>query len=320
LAAPRPPRRAFAALLLVTLIWGWTFVWMDQALEAVRRASGAAAEPAGIAWFMSLRFGLATVLMLLLPGVRRRAPGLPAGSLLLGGPLVAGFFLQMYGLREVSPAVSAFLTSLYVVFTALLGALLGRRSGSVFLLAGVLLATLGSAFIGGPPQVHFGFAELLTVGSAFVFAVHILLTDAVTRRLPVLPVTAGSFAVVTLGSLAALGIESRRPESPGAEEWLAWLREPDFLLPLLASSILATVLALSLMNRFQKELPPVRAAVLYAIEPVWAALIGLALGRQEVDLWLVAGGSALLAGNLLADHGARLAWLLRAPWRQRART
>ena len=58
------------------------------------------------------------------------------------------------------------------------------------------------------------------------------------------------------------------------------------------------------MNVFQRELDPVRAAILYAIEPVWAALIAIALGLGEADRWLWIGGLALLGGNLIAELGS----------------
>jgi drug/metabolite transporter (DMT)-like permease len=70
---------------------------------------------------------------------------------------------------------------------------------------------------------------------------------------------------------------------------------------MLLSSILATVVALSLMNMFQRDLDPVRAAILYALEPVWAALVAIAAGMEHADPWLWIGGAALLAGNLIAE-------------------
>jgi drug/metabolite transporter (DMT)-like permease len=76
------------------------------------------------------------------------------------------------------------------------------------------------------------------------------------------------------------------------------------------SSVLATVLALSLMNLFQRRLDPVRAAVLYAFEPIWAALFGIAAGTDRFTTYLWLGGGLLLSGNLIAELGQR--------WKQRA--
>ena len=67
------------------------------------------------------------------------------------------------------------------------------------------------------------------------------------------------------------------------------------------TSLLATVVAISMMNVFQRDLDPVRAAILYAIEPIWASIFAIALGLAVADVWLWVGGSALFAGNLVAE-------------------
>lgn len=326
---PRPAsRRAVWALLCVTVLWGLTFVWMKQGIETAERRLGPAGATAGIGLFMSLRFGLAALGMLALPAVRRGLVrdrtgehergaarlGVWTGGGVIGGLLLAGFLLQMFGLRGVSAPVSAFLTSLYVVFTALLTAARARRVPGLALLAGAALATFGAGFIQGPPQLSFGPAEWLTVGCAFAFAVHILATEHVTLRVAPLPVTFTTFAWVTLGSLATLAWGALGPGAPtpadlgepGAEGGLAGALvglalDPAFATPMLLSCLLATVLALSLMNTYQRELEPVRAAILYAVEPVWASLAALGLGQADVDRWLVIGGVALVAGNLIAE-------------------
>jgi drug/metabolite transporter (DMT)-like permease len=70
---------------------------------------------------------------------------------------------------------------------------------------------------------------------------------------------------------------------------------------------LATVVALSLMNHFQRELDPVRAAILYAFEPIWASVFGLVYGTDKVTVYLWLGGGLLLAGNIVAEIGQRRA-------------
>jgi len=300
--------RPVLALLLVTVIWGWTFVWMKRGVLASQRVLGAdgTSVAAGVALFMTLRFALAAGVLVFWPGARRGVGGAWRGGLVLGGLLFAGFVLQMLGLEGVSPPVSAFLTSLYVVFTALLTALAGGGRPGVLLGLGVVLATLGAGFIGGPPHLTFGWAEWLTVGCAIVFALHILATDVVTRSIPPMPVTLTSFCwVAGLSALFLVAICLAGSHTPGELARLAL--DPQFAWPMLASSILATVLALSLMNLYQRELDPVRAAILYAIEPVWASVISIAGGLSRPDFWLFAGGGALLAGNVLAELGPLLA-------------
>ncbi len=279
---------------------------MKQALIAADAAVGPAGLHAAIGLFVALRFGLA---LLVLPIARPRLlAGLSgaawSGGALLGFLLWSGFLLQMLGLEGVSPAVSAFLTSLYVLFTAVLQVVIQRRPVGVWLWVGAVLATLGAGFIDGPPQLSFGVPEWLTVLCAFVFALHILATDAVTKRVEPLAVTWTSFAWTALGGLLVVAWTLGRDSGPDVEQLLELVRDRAFLQPMVLSSVLATALALSLMNVYQRELAPMRAAILYAIEPIWASCIALALGLQHLGAWLFVGGAALLAGNLIAEWGA----------------
>lgn len=303
---------AIVALLVVTVIWGGTFVWMKQALDAVAAELGPAGSTAGISLFMAARFGLAAACLFVFVPASRRGLGREAwiGGFWIGLVLFGGFVLQMMGLEEVSPAVSAFLTSLYVLFTAVLTAGLERRPPGFALFAGVVLATVGAGFIRGRPELGFNTGEVLTVACAVLFAVHILLTDRVTKRLPPMPVTLASFLWVTAGGLVMLAMSLVSGRGPGVTATLELAIAPAFAMPLVLSSLLATVVALSLMNVYQRRLDPVRAAVLYAFEPIWAALFGIAAGTDRFTIYLGLGGALLLAGNLIAELGQR--------WKQRA--
>jgi drug/metabolite transporter (DMT)-like permease len=209
----------------------------------------------------------------------------------------------MRGLSDVSPAVSAFLTSLYVIFTALLAALKSRRGLRWSLAAGAVLATLGAGLVRGRPELHFTFAEWLTVGAAFAFGVHILATDRLTRVVEPMRVTFTSFVVVALGNLAIFGVCLLRDDALTREHVIGLLCAREFLVPLVEITVLATVVALSLMNLFQRDLDPVRAAILYAFEPIFALFFGLAAGLEVLTPWLWIGGGMILLGNLVAEMG-----------------
>ncbi len=304
---PSPPTRtAVLALLVVTVIWGWTFIWMTEALDTARAYMGEDGMVVAVGLFMMVRFGMATLGLPLVLQASRLGMGSPAvwrDGALLAAILLAAFLLQMFGLQGVGPAVSAFLTSLYVAFTALFSRLLGRTRGGLPLAVGVLMTTIGAGFISGPPQLAFDLPEWLTVLCALLFAVHILATDIITRRVPPLAVSVSTFAWVTLGSGGTALVGWLLYPELTADQLVGLLGNPGFYIPALLTSILGTGVALTLLNQFQKQLDPVRAAILYALEPVWASLIALAMGMGRLDHWLVLGGGALLAGNLVAELG-----------------
>jgi drug/metabolite transporter (DMT)-like permease len=294
--------KATLALLIVTVSWGWTFVWMEDALTA-----GKAVSPEGlwpiIALFMVIRFSLAvvTVPFFVKGSIKRFSSSELQGGFVLALLLVLGFLLQLWGLDRVTAPVSAFLTSLYVIFTLLMTTIAARRAPRRGLMVGALLATFGAGFISGPPHVNFALGEGLSVGCAFVFAVHILATDYYTKREDPAALTFLSFLGTALLTLAVLVIATSMNDAVDTETLIAIATDEDFMWPTILSSIFATSLALTLMNFFQRDLPPVRAAILYALEPIWASMVALSIGQTEPTLWLYIGGGALLLGNLVAE-------------------
>jgi drug/metabolite transporter (DMT)-like permease len=296
--------RALLALLAVTIIWGWSFIWIKTSLTAAERVLGHPGGPAVISLYVTVRFGIAAAVLVLWSRART---GLDRGAwragAILGGLLFVGFLFQMVGLEHVSPPVSAFLTSLYVVFSAIITAWLHRARPHLPFLAGVLLATFGAGFIEGPPHLTYGLGEWLTVVSAFIFAIHIVATDRLTKVHASLPVTLAMFAITTLLALLSLGGCALRADAPTAAQMVELLRTTDFIVPMLLSTFLGTIVALTLINVFQKDMDPVRAAILYALEPIWTTAIAAALGMGLPGLWLWIGGGSLLAGNIIAELG-----------------
>ena len=208
--------------------------------------------------------------------------------------MLAGFILQMIGIDSVSPSVSAFLTSLYVVFTAILSVKISDRKPTRMMIAGVALATIGAGFIDGPPHIVWGTGEILTVACAFFFALHIIFTDSVTKKLNPLAVTSTSFAVLVVGALIIALIASG--DIMVVE--VAW--QEGVVLPLLLLGLFGSLACILMLNAFQKYLNPTHAAIIYSFEPVWATLYGWSEDLVDLSMWLLMG-LLLLLGNIIVE-------------------
>ena len=296
-------QKATIALFIVTIIWGCTFLWLKRALDSADSVSSAQTNVVST-FFVTLRFGLTLPLVFYFtPSIRKNLGDYRSwyDGFILAFFMLGGFLFQMIGLEGISPAVSAFLTSLYVIFTALILAYLAGRFQSKSLLFGVLLATFGAGYIQGPPELHYDIAEWLTILCAIMFAGHIIFTDIITKRVDPMTVTFTSIAISTLMALLLLNYFMFVNES--SINMYTLIIKNDFLVPLLLSSFFGTYVALSLVNYYQKYINPVRAAILYALEPVWATIFAVGTGVTEFNFWLLIGGSCLLVGNLIAEVG-----------------
>ena len=293
-------RRAVWGLLVVTIVWGATFIWMKQAMNALQSEIDFYGQTAVVSVLVGGRFLIAAIALFIGSSKARaalREKELWSGGTVLGLILLVGFTTQMVGIDTISPSTSAFLTSLYVVFTAMISTKMTGQPVTRMMIAGVLLATFGAGFIEGPPHLSWGKGEILTVICAFFFALHIIFTQSITQRMDPLGVTITSFLIVSIGSLAISFLMG------GEDTFKLWelTLQQDVLLPLLCLGLLGSLFALLLLNLLQRHLHPVQAAIIYGLEPVWATMFALGLGLTDWTGWIAVGGSALLLGNVLVE-------------------
>jgi drug/metabolite transporter (DMT)-like permease len=290
-----PARRATLWLLAMCAIWGSTFFTMKLGTQGLRTAVGAAAPSA----FLFLRFLLAAALFpLLFPRVLRELrPAAAAGGALLSVPFYAGFLLQVTGLESTASTVSAFLTNLTVVLTPLLGFLFFRERLPAANVLGALVALAGVYVLTNPRGGGFGPGERLTTACALAFAFQIQLTGVVTRRHPPEAVTFVMFLCAVAfsgGTLVALGVSPAALARGLAGRHAAWT--------VVYTATVCSIVAITIMNRYQREIPATRAAVIYTLEPVFAALFASVFVAEEpLTARQFLGGGIILAGNLACE-------------------
>jgi drug/metabolite transporter (DMT)-like permease len=275
-------RRAKAELLLVlvTLIWGSTFVVVKEAL--------ADASPLP---FLGIRFTLAGILLFLVLGRglgEREALG---PGFLLGVFLFAGYLCQTTGLLYTTPSKSAFITGFAVILVPFLQALHGFRLRAATI-AGALLGLAGIYFLVLPSGVHaVNRGDVLTLFGAVSFAVHIVLVGSYTRRFSFRHLVPVQILVVGLLAAAALplNLDFRL-------HWTAGL-----IGALLLTAVLATGFAFSVQNWAQQFTPPAHTALIFALEPVFAALTSRLVLGERLGGKVFMGSALILAGMVVSE-------------------
>ena len=290
-------QQAAIGLFFVTLLWGGTFVWMKQAVNSLDDELTQYTTAGVVGVIVCSRFLIAFVALLPFSSEARRALSSKEdwkGGLILGGLMLVGFVFQMIGIKSVNPSVSAFLTSLYVVFTAILSVKISDRKPTRTMVLGVGLATIGAGFIDGPPHIVWGLGELLTVICAFFFALHIIYTDRITKQLNPIAVTSTSFAVLVIGA-GSLALIASRDFRVFESAW-----QTGVVIPLICLGLFGSLACILMLNAFQRHLNPTHAAIIYSFEPVWATLYSWQQGLVDISIWL-AMGLLLLVGNIIVE-------------------
>lgn len=277
---------ADAALFAVATSWGATFPLAKRLLTELPPF-----------FYLALRFALAAAVLVTVAG--RKLPqlgrrGLVDGAI-LGTLLAAGYGLQTLGLRTASATVSAFLTGLSVVMVPLLGVAFGRRP-SLMAWIGVGAALLGLALLTLQPAhgQRFGVGEILVLGCALAFAVHIVYQSRVAQNHPALPL---GLVQITTVALLTLVFSIPEPKPWGLSPYAMWA--------LTFMAVVCTAVAFSVQAWAQRFTPATHVGLLFAFEPVAAALFAWAwLGeRLSGGQWLGAG--LIFAGIVLAEWTPR---------------
>jgi drug/metabolite transporter (DMT)-like permease/membrane-associated phospholipid phosphatase len=269
-------------LLLVTLIWGSTFVMVKDAT---------ASYP--IFPFLTLRFGLAALALLLIGW--RRLPSLGwkgvGAGVLIGLFLFSGYALQTFGLRYTSASKAGFITGLSVVIVPVLSTLLLRRRPTPGAFIGVCLATVGLALLTLDHDRSIAIGDLLVLGCALSFALHIVAVSAFAPRMDPLALTIIQVATVTLASGTITLFTDRPWPQPGPSAWLA----AGF------TGVLATAVAFFAQTAMQRFTTPTHTALIFAGEPVFAALFGVLLAGDVITARGLAGGILIITGTVVSE-------------------
>jgi len=306
-----PARHATVVLVIVTLFWGLSFPLVKSWQDAARQT-----QPDVLLsslTLIALRMLPALVLLVisrprLVGGLTRREL---AGGSLLGLVFFLGFILQIWALgqRAVTPALSAFLTSLACVWAPLLAWLLLGARLTPNLVLGLGLAVGGTALLSWNPeeQLSLSVGAGLTVAASVLFAGQILLLDRLGRFMRGECLTVGFFGAA---GFAALGLAlARAATGDGVNAWGAWMlelhAEPAHLLNIALLILLPTVLSFHWMNTYQPGVSPVRAALIYLLEPVFAAAVSIVWGLDPPSVPMFLGCTLILAGNCLVELRGR---------------
>jgi drug/metabolite transporter (DMT)-like permease len=275
---------ATAALILVTAVWGVTFVQVKDAVEVYPLFA-----------FLAVRFAIAS-LALAPPAARRLKTlgrdGLAVG-VFLGGVLAAAFALQTAGLQRTTVTSTGFLTGLYVVLTPLLAVALFRSRVGRQLWLAVGIAVAGLVLLGGAPSGSFEGNALVLV-STVAMALQIVVLERYATRFDAFALTLVEMLTLSVGfTLIALALGDLSVPR-GATVWGA----------LLVTGLFASAFAFLVQVWAQREVSATRIAIVFSLETVFAGLFGYLLDGDRLGTVGWTGCALILAGIVLAEPAA----------------
>lgn len=278
--------KIFAAIaaLLVSMVWGLSFVVVKDVVELLPPLS-----------FIAARYVVAVAVILPICWRRLRRQDwrrMLGAAFQVGAPLGAAQALQVIGAQHTTASNSALITGLYIVLVPLVGLAFGqavtKRQMGIALLAfaGLALFTLDA-------ELRIATGDWWVLGAAVCFAIHFNMLGRWGARYDALTLTGMQLTAAMLLLVPAALLLAPIP-SPGL-----FLTGP-VLWPILFCGILVTVVGFGVQTAVQRVLPPAPSAVLFSSESLFGALSGVVF-HQDPFLPRQILGAVILLGSMVGS-------------------
>lgn len=269
------------ALIFVTVLWGWSFVAIHDALAELSDSA-----------FNAYRFLVAALVLLLVLVVRRKA--ISKIDVLQGGmaglALYLAFLFQTKGLKFTSASNAAFITGLAVIFTPALLFLWFKTKPQRGQMIGALLATVGLALL-TLKGLSVQKGDLLVLMCAASFALHIVVLSRASKVANHLNI---AFIQILVVGLLSLG-QSIIFQEFSAPQTVTTVNA------ILIIGILGTAIGFYVQTKAQVASSPNTIALIIVLEPVFGGLFGYFLAGDRLTAVNWTGAVLIVVGMLVAE-------------------
>ena len=265
-------------IIIATLSWGVTFPLIKISLEYMSPVI-----------FLAIRFLISTIVMI--PFIKNKSDftGLKQGFI-AGFYLFLGYYFQTIGLYFTTPAISGFVTGLYIVLVPVIAYLIYRQRISKSDLSAVTLAFVGLLIItvGEVSNFSLQLGDLLTFICAVGYAMQIIYVSR-NNKLDMVKFTFFQMAAVSLYSTIAI---------PTFKIYFNF-SSPILIFTIVFTAIFAGVVAYFITNKALVYVKPEKASIIMVSEPVFAAIFSVILTGIPLSYYTIGGGALMVTAMLM---------------------
>ncbi len=284
-------------LLIITAIWGSTFVMVDRAVEVL-----------GVFTFIAFRFTLAFIILLLVFSYQLYKNKITWKTIwrgvIIGIFLFVGYSFQTFGLAVgTEPGKAAFITGLYVVLVPIFSSIILKKAPHKLSWLAIFVVVLGLGLLSIESlniQASDLLGDFLIIIATFGYAFHIITIDKFIQKEHF-----SSLAVIQIGTVMSLSWISSGifwkvnvPSLMSKFSFTTSYFTRDVILAITFTGVLATALILALQTYVQKLTSPTHVAVIFSMEPVFGAIFAIII-VGEIFLPRQWGGCVLILGSMI---------------------
>ena len=285
--------KAELVLLLCTLIWSGTFLFTKIGLDYTSPA-----------FFMILRYSVGLFFALLFCGKHLKTINrtIIRQGCVLGFFLGGGFILQAYGLGMTTVSKSAFITSSTVLFTPFLYYFIERKRIKLWSILGVIIVTGGLWIFTNPDFANLNIGDILTLISTVFWGLYVIYIDVYTRGKSDMALTSQLMIVQLAAAIPLTSIFFFSNEIATFHFNFDW----NLVIALLFNGVGSSFLTTLMHTRVQSYSTPVRATLIFSVEPIIASSFAVIVIAEIFGLREIIGAAILLSGVLIAELGGIL--------------
>lgn len=280
--------QAESTLMIITLIWGATFIFTQLGLQF--------ASPSA---YLVVRFGVALAILLAVFGryLKEMTKQTVIHGLILGAIFGGGFLLQTFGLKYTTVPKSSFITGMVVTVVPFVYWLIERKKINNWQKIGVIVASIGLYIFTQPKIDNINIGDFITLISTVFWAFYITYMDVFTRGKSGFKLTS-QLVILQYIAAAAFAVLSFFFFDGGSFN-IVWSN--TLIVSLAFNAILASVLVTFIHTGVQKYTNPVKATLIFSLEPVVATIIAVLYLATPLKTNETIGGAILMSGVIISE-------------------
>ncbi|HCU05931.1 MAG TPA: hypothetical protein DIC51_06630, partial [Coxiellaceae bacterium] len=269
-------------LFAIAAIWGLTFPLMKIAIVDVTPST-----------FTAIRFMAAAILFI--PFVffdffKKNSLEIIGAGVVLGLINTGVYITQAIGLKTIGSAQAAFIVGSNIILIPFLAPLFKLNKLAKTDLIAPFICLIGLFILTGS-SFHFDTGELWCLLSALSVALSIVFLQFITTQKAI-----RAFRLIVFYQLAFTAVV---PGLLMPHHDIPHLFKFSVIIPILFCALFASNIALFVQAKYQSKVSATRAALIYALEPVFASVFALIINDELITRNIFIGGCLMLFGIIL---------------------
>lgn len=269
-------------LLLITVIWGSAFV-------VVKNAAGTVP----VNYIIAIRFGIATILLLIVffPRLKKMNLRTVQSGAVLGTLLYLAYYFQTIGVKYTTAGNNAFLTAIYVVVVPFLYWFIKKKKPGGYNIIAALICIVGIGFLSLQSDFKINIGDSLTLLCGIIFAAQIVGISILTEKIDPILLSLTQLGFTGIIAIVAALFTEQLPSQLGM----------DSIWALLYLGVFSTMIAMVMQTVCQKYVAPAKASLIMSLESLFGTLSGILFLSEKLTVKTVIGFILIFFAILISE-------------------